>query len=293
MKRRIVMQEEKSIVVLGPQGTNGHEAAAQFMQINARALNICFCNSNAEILPSVVNQTYDFGVTPTENSSMGIIRQIMDFWLQEHSDPSRVGIQVIGDVVLPVHHCLMVHSDTTSVEQVDTVISHPAALDQCHNNLERLGLMVQVPSQSTAGAAAQVARQSGEKKNLAAIASQFAADRYQLKVLEPMLHDRTGNSTRLHVIGRTSTQPTGNDTTAILFWLPNKCGALARMIQIISSAECNMSCIHSIPLGERSRYAFYVEFDGHQYDSVVNAMLQLIAATSQRLVVLGSFPKAC
>ena len=82
-------------------------------------------------------------------------------------------------------------------EEIETVVSHPMALAQCGEVLERLGAE-QEPAANTA-VAARLLAESGDRKR-AAIASEAAAVANRLAILCRNVHDRPDNATTFCIV---------------------------------------------------------------------------------------------
>ncbi len=275
-----------SIIALGPRGTYGHEAAQIALRtldvFGKRPVNIQFRDRNQDVLAAAVaNRCY--GVVPVENGQQGLVLEVVRCWL----DTVTPQIQVIGEVVVPVEHCLLVHPEAAD-DEISSVMSHPQALGQCSGNLDALRLMKRIPSVSTAGAAEMVSSDP-KYRNTAALASAFAAEVHGLRVMRKNMQDSSNNATRFHVLGFDRTEPTGKDRTAVIFTLNNWPNALLRALG--SFEGINLTSIHSMPLGELGQYAFYVEFDGHQTMAHVAAALTHFKCSTTGLHVLGSYPQ--
>ncbi|KAK9690090.1 hypothetical protein RND81_09G104400 [Saponaria officinalis] len=115
----------------------------------------------------------DRAVLPVENSLGGSIHRNYDLLLRHR-------LHIVGEVQLPVHHCLLGLPGVRK-EFLTRVISHPQALAQCEHTLTELGLNVTREAvDDTAGAAEYVAVNG--LRDTAAIASARAAKLYGLQV---------------------------------------------------------------------------------------------------------------
>lgn len=289
--------QKRKIAALGPAGTNGHQAAvlaqALLKERGIEVPEVWFQSRNEEILAvtAVMGSKGCFGVVPIENASAGLIREIVDHWLFEAELKYRAELFVIGEIHLPIHHNLLVHPSIRNVHEIRSVMSHPQALAQCAGRLNGMGLSSTIPSASTAGAAKQVASDPG-MKNTAAVASAFAGEYYELKVMEVNLEDYPGNATRFHVLGPEPMGPTGSDRTAVIFRLPNKPGVLSAVFQAVASEMINMSSVHSIPLGFMNGFAFYIELDCHMDTKEGRAIQNKLKLHTVDPIILGSYPRS-
>ena len=276
------------IYALGPAGTNGHEAACRVLQRSPAGSQpeIRFCDSHAEIFERVVTEEC-CAVVPIENSSAGLVEETKRFWLQLDMR-SAIALHVIGEITLPIRHVLAVRRDLST--KPTQVLSHPQALAQCREHLLRYELANLLPTASTAGAGKLVAEDE-KYATCGALVSPFAADIYRLWVLREHMEDHRGNSTRFHVLGRTACPPVGACRTAMLFWLKNAPRALMNAMWAIGVDGVNMTTIHSLPLGDSGRYAFYVEFDEHADTERGKNVMQRLETVVERLFLLGSYPR--
>ena len=278
------------ILALGPEGTYGHEAAekAQDTLSHYRGgsyVNV-LCSTHAEVMEDVT-ASQGFGVVAIENSIAGLVGEVITFWMkQEGNSP----LTVVGEVELSIKHQLLVRPSVDDVGALSMVMSHPHALAQCTATLGKLGITETRSTTSTA-AAAQVIAEDAAMENVGAIASSFAAETYDLKVILGDLQDSANNVTRFHILGCDPFAETGEDRTAVICWIPNKPGATVGLFRPIAETQVNMSSFHSISIGPRE-YAVYCEFDAHRDSPAGQEILKRMGVASTRLLTLGSFPQA-
>lgn len=276
----------QTLWVLGPAGTHGHQAALKLMERWPELEGgIRFTSRNQEIFSRLHEQGSGYGLVPLENAQAGLVSEVMRFWLNAESQSSlRFGLH--GEVWEPVHHHLLVNRRVESIDQLTRIASHTQALQQCERHLSHWDIQAHaVPS--TALAASLVS----QDPLTGALASSLAAEIYGLKILEPNVHDSPENATRFGLISPIMNDPTGDDKTSLLFWVKHQPGALASITQLIAEAGANMYAIHSIPLGSREKYAFYIECSGHRLEDRMQILIRAIGERTQRLLVLGSFPR--
>ena len=144
------------------------------------------------VIEAVTTDLVDAGVLPVENSLAGAVPGVADLLTDER-------VRVETEFWLPIHHCLMAVPGAM-LATIRSVLSHPVALAQCTSFFARHPGIAAVEWFDTAGASRHVAR-TGDAA-LAAIASEAAAQRYNLNILEKNLEDRDDNRTRFVVIRR-------------------------------------------------------------------------------------------
>ena len=117
--------------------------------------------------------------------------------------------------------------------------------------------------------------------------------RHRLKVLARNIEDNPDNVTRFAVIGVEGGRKTGNDKTSLVFEIDHRPGALADAMAIFKRNRLNMTWIESFPMpGQRGRYLFFVEFQGHASELRARRALASLEKKAIRLTVLGSYAQA-
>ncbi|MEK9132004.1 MAG: prephenate dehydratase domain-containing protein [Patescibacteria group bacterium] len=285
---------------LGPLGTNSHEFAlrakkfleskqppyAEYVNVD---IELCPCKTNTEVL-AMASREQCLGVVALENSTGGLVDETKQFWLQ--SDTVNPLTCVIGEFRLSVEHHLLAPAHVTDVSQLTAVMSHPQALLQCSRFFDTNPTIEKLTSTSTA-AAAKTVSEMRVAQMVGAIAPRLSAEIYGLPILMGHLENSLRNTTRFHLLAPRPSPiyPTGTDRTAIIFETPDVSGALVDALNTIRPGGINLSSIHSIPLGEEDKFAFYCEFNRHRLDPEGSAILTRLQTLTSRLIVLGSFPQ--
>jgi len=231
---------------------------------------------------SVVNGECDCVILPIENSHNGDVGQVMDLAFF-----GSLFINGIYDVSV-VQNLLAVKG--TEIENIKEVISHPQALGQCADYIKKHGFKT-IEAINTAVAAKTVA-ESG-RKDIAAIASDEAAEQYGLKKLESHINESNNNTTRFAVFSRLKKAPSIADGRFImLFTVNNEAGALGKAISVIGNHGFNLRALKSRPTKELIwDYYFYVEGEGNIHTPEGEAMLEELKNHCSTLKVIGNFEK--
>jgi prephenate dehydratase len=213
-------------------------------------------------------------------------------------------VRIVGEVVHPVRHCLIVRAGVALAE-VRAVVSHPQASAQCARFLrtELAGAPV-LPAASTADAVRQ-AMEAGAPT--AALGSRAAADAYGATVVREDVGDEPGNETRFVWLAREHGDApaagpvagAGVDAvavkTALVFWGEGSSGPgwLVGCLAEFASRGVNLTRIESRPLRRGlGRYLFLLELEGAEGDVAVAAALDGLRAKTEAVRVLGSFSAA-
>ena len=270
------LRRQVRVSFLGPDYTYSHLAALhRFGQAVAQAP----VGSISAVFEEVDRKHADFGLVPIENSTDGRIADTLDMF-------NRLRVRICGEVQLRIRHSLLGRCPRAEVTEV---YSRPQALSQCRNWLARhlpAARPIEVTSTATA---AQLAL---DKPGAAAIASVQAGVHYGLDVLAENIEDNVGNTTRFAVIGHESAPRSGRDKTAAMFEIEHRPGSLADVVAIFKRNRLNLTWIESFPSARPAEYLFFIEFDGHETDLRVRRALATLAKKTQRMEVLGSFPRS-
>jgi prephenate dehydratase len=235
-------------------------------------------NTIAQAIAAVDGGLADLAVVPVENSIEGSVTMTLDTLWQ-------VGpLQIQQALVLSIEHTLI--TTATDLHQIKTVYSHPQALSQCQGWLgKNLPTVQQVATNSTTAVLTDLAAQP----QAAAIASQRAANLYQLPLLATGIGDYADNRTRFWVLGH---QPalTGSHTS-LAFSLPaNVPGALLGVLTKFARQNINLSRIESRPtkisLGD---YLFFVDIEADGSEPVVAEVVQDLTAYVENIKSFGSY----
>ena len=132
----------------------------------------------------------DYAVLPIENSTEGIVTDIYDL-LTEYQ------LYIVGEQGVRVQHVLLGLPGVT-VDEIDTVYSHPQALAQCKHYLEEHPSWKTVKAENTAASAKRIKEE--QKRNQAAIASRAAGELYGLSILAENICHNDQNVTRFIIV---------------------------------------------------------------------------------------------
>ncbi|XP_051134462.1 arogenate dehydratase 1-like [Andrographis paniculata] len=240
----------------------------------------------------------DRAVLPVENSLGGSIHRNYDLLLRHR-------LHIVGEVQLPVHHCLLALPGVRK-EYLTRVISHPQALSQCEHTLTKMGLNVAREAvDDTAGAAEYIATNS--LRDTAAIASARAAELYGLQILADGIQDDSGNVTRFVMLAREPIIPRTDRPfkTSIVFAHEKGTSVLFKVLSAFAFRNISLTKIESRPHRNRPirlvddanvgtakhfEYMFYVDFEASMADVRAQNALAEVQEFTSFLRVLGSYP---
>jgi chorismate mutase/prephenate dehydratase len=269
----------KTIAFQGERGAYSESAVFQFFGNDTQVKP---CRDFKDVFDSVCTQETQFGVVPVENSLEGSVPQNYDLFL-------KYNLKVCAEVIVKVEHCLIANPSATLAD-IKAIYSHPQALAQCRNFLEDFGREL-IPTYDTAGSVKMI-KDKG-LHNAAAIASERAANIYNMHILAEDISDNPENYTRFFVLSSEDAQPTGKDKTSIIFSAKHEPGSLYHALGEFAKRNINLTKIESRPTKKTAwEYNFYLDFEGHQTEKKCAEALQALEKYAIFVKVLGSYPKA-
>lgn len=229
---------------------------------------------------AVENGECDCVLLPLENSFNGDVGQVMDLAFF-----GKLFINGIYEAEI-VQNLLAIKG--TDISDIREVISHPQALGQCAAFIEKHGFK-QLEAENTAIAAREVV-QSG-RHDIAAIASEDAAERFGLSILQSHINESSANTTRFAVFSLSPNVPVSTDGHFILLFTVNHtAGSLGRAISVIGEHGFNLLSLKSRPTKDIIwNYYFYAEGEGNISSENGKNMLKALSKCCKDLKVVGSF----
>ncbi len=275
----LALEKPMNIAFLGPEGTFTQAAAQKHFGGGAITKPV---SSIAQVFSDVENGEATYGVVPVENSTEGMVNHTLDNFMQS-------GLKICGEVELPINLHLLVNKDSKA-EQITKICAHQQALAQSRNWLDRHWPHVEKVAVGSNGLAAKMAK---EDPSIAAIAGSMAVELYDLATLSENIQDLSNNTTRFLIVGREAVGPSGDDKTSVIVSTHNKPGALYRLLGSFERENIMLTRIDTRPSRtENWAYVFFMEFEGHQEEPVIQKILEELKEQSIVLKPLGSYPKA-
>ena len=271
---------ERGTQLVGFQGEHG-----AYGEVASRALvpggAYMPCLEFVDVFDGVENGLFDLGVVPVENSLEGAVTQVNDLL-------TRTPLKVIGEVKVPIHHCLLAPKGV-DLDDIRIVYSHPQALAQCREFLLKHRYEAR-PFYDTAGAAKMIDRQ--RPLATAAIASKLCSKLYGLKIVRERIEDADSNTTRFQLISKTPFTGEG-EKCSIIFGVSHSAGSLQSVLNLFADAGINLTRLASTPhKQDPGNYTFFCDFEGSDRDPVIRNVLDEIDRRTKEMVFLGCYPKS-
>lgn len=274
--KRLQNQDRKLVAFQGEHGAYGEVASRRLVPDGA----FIPCLEFVDVFRGVDEGHFDLGVVPVENSLEGAVTQVNDLL-------TTTELKVIGEVKVPVNHCLLAPRET-QLSEIRVVYSHPQALAQCNRFLLE-NKMEARPYYDTAGAAKMLAREN--PRAAAAIASSLCSELYDLEIVKRGIEDGAANHTRFLLLSKEAF--TGKaQKTSIIFSTAHEAGQLFKVLRIFADAKINLTRIASVPLrNDPGNYCFFLDFEGAPDDPQSAQVLDQVQKATASYRCLGSYPK--
>lgn len=273
---------KKNKVKVAIQGisTSFHEVAA--LSYFHEPIQTVECMTFHSLCESLKNNESDYAVMAIENSIAGSILPNY-FLLQEYH------FSIVGEIYLPIHMHLLVLPGV-QLKDIRMIESHPMAIRQCSDYLYRLKDIQIIESEDTAFSAKKVKDQ--KLKNTAAIANEYAAKKFGLKILEKQIETHKKNFTRFLILTHKKGFINDSNKASMSFEVANEVGSLAEALMTFKNNSINLTKIQSIPIiGKPSEYSIHVDVEWKRrksYDTAIQHMLRQV----RNLNILGEYKKA-
>jgi prephenate dehydratase len=177
----------------GERGAFSEEAALKLL---GQEIEVVPRRTFADLFASLENGIADYLLAPVENSIAGVVQPSADL-LRSSS------LRVLDEVEIKIEQHLIGCPGAT-LNDIETVQSHPVALAQCSRFFEAHPNLKPVTADDTAGSVAEIVRLRNPK--LAAIAGQSAADLYGGSIILRSIQDHTENYTRFVLLSAATGQ---------------------------------------------------------------------------------------
>jgi prephenate dehydratase len=142
-----------------------------------------------------------------------------------------------------------------------------------------------IPTNSTTEALQHL----NDDATVGAIASQRAAQLYNLPILASPINDHPDNCTRFWVLGL-QPSPGGHHTSLAFSVGANIPGALVKPLQVFADRNINLSKIESRPtkrsLGD---YVFFIDLEADTHQPSVQSALEALVPLTETLKIFGSY----
>jgi prephenate dehydratase len=246
-----------------------------------RSVQTMPCRTFDDVFARVDSGDARLGIVPVENSLTGSIHRTYDLLLE-------FDLKIVGETFLRIEQHL-ISLPGTRLQDIQTIYSHPQALEQCRRFLTGLTHVETVASYDTAGSVKLI--RDHQYHDSAAIASERAARDYGMEIVQREIEDDPQNYTRFLIIAKEPILLGSLEKTSIVFSMKSIPGALFKCLSVFALRDIDLLKIESRPLrGKPWDYIFYLSFAGHMDEERCQNAVRHLQEITEFMTVLGSYP---
>ena len=270
----------KKIAFQGELGAYSHLACIEA----APDHNPVACRTFESAMEQVNASECHLAMIPIENSVAGRVADI-------HYLLGGYDLKIYSEHFQEINHQLMVKPGA-SLDTIKNVRSHSMAIGQCHAAIKKYNLDVIIMA-DTAGSAKFISEQGTMEDS--AIASTLAADTYGLDIVDTNIQDMKNNTTRFLIMSKELQQERNENLsylTSCIFEVKSVPSALYKALGGFATNGVNLTKLESFIVGgDFNKAQFYIDLDGHAEDQSVKGALEELSFYTEKLKVLGVYPK--
>jgi prephenate dehydratase len=273
------MKKVEKIAIQGIKASFHEEAAFKYF---GKEIETIECNSFKATCDLLEKNEVDYVMMAIENSIAGSL-------LPNYTLIREYNFAIVGEVYLPIQLHLM-GLPGVKFKDVKFVTSHPIAIRQCVDFFYDYPDVQIIEGNDTAACAKKISEE--KLTDTVAIANTLAAELYGLEIIERRIESNKKNFTRFLVLRNNKAEEIeGINKASICFQTGNYVGALAKVLNIFSEQEVNLTKIQSMPiLGKRNEYYFYVDMEWKNTEKYDKAIRQTLKYTVN-FNIMGEYKK--
>ena len=271
---------KQKIAIQGELGSYSHLASNKIY----KDPEVIPCKTFNDTLNLVKKNKDIVAVIPIENSIAGRVADV-HFLLPKYK------LKIIGESFHVVNHCLLA-TRGNDLKNIKIVKSHSHAIGQCQEKINKYNLSPIIEA-DTAGSAKKLSEEN--RNDVAVIASELAAEIYQLDILKKDFEDVKGNTTRFLIMSSNETKKINYDKnqkfiTTCIFKLKSTPAALYNSLGGFAAHSVNLTKLESFTVNNTFDQAlFYLDIEGHDEEEGVKASLDILKKNTETLDILGVY----
>jgi len=273
----IAVEDLSDAKKIGCQGTSGaNSETASIMIFGDKPIK--FYQTFEDVFRAVENSEVDYGIIPVQNSTAGSVTPAYDLM-------RKYDFHIACSVCVEITNCLAVKNNI-KISDIECVYSHPQALSQCSDFLEKNNLKSQ--QYGNTATAAKFVSESNE--NIAVICSEDCALNLGLKILAKGISNFVPNYTKFICISKDFKVLPDADTISVILNIPNTPGSLYRLLAKFNTGGMNLDRIESRPIKNGSfDVMFYLNFKGNIHNKDVQTLINGLKSELEYFKLLGAY----
>jgi prephenate dehydratase/chorismate mutase len=267
----------KRVAVLGERGTFSEEAAFGILGDDCKTVSFPTFD---DLFGAIDTGAADLILVPLENSLIGSVHPCYELLLKS-------SLNIVAEVILPVSHFLIACREAT-LDTIETVESHPAALAQCERFFSAHPDLRRVSGDDTAGSVRR-AVESGDISR-AGIGSRRTAEIYGGRILREHLEDHAGNYTRFGLLSRDPDDGGLGSKISLVVRLRHESGALHSALRPFVRRGIDLLKIESRPIKDApGQFNFYLDLQASPNEGELRGALDDIRELAEEVRYLGRY----
>lgn len=241
------------------------------------------CNSFETTFAAVKEKKADLAMIPVDNTIAGRVADV-------HHLLPKSRLHIVGEHFQEISHCLVALPEA-KLQDLTDIHSHIHAIPQCREFIKRHNLKSHVAADTASGAANL---RKWNDLSQAAIASELAAQIYDLQILKRDIQDHELNTTRFLILARDNFVPMYEEgtpyITTFLFQVRNIPAALYKALGGFATNNVQMVKLESYVDKNFNVARFYVDVEGHIESRSLCQAFEELQFFAKNLTVLGTYP---
>ncbi|MFH1134992.1 MAG: 3-deoxy-7-phosphoheptulonate synthase [Pseudomonadota bacterium] len=230
-------------------GLSSHKAVVNFFGKDYPAESR---KSFREVFEAVDKGEAALGLVPVENTLSGSFHSNFDLLVD-------YDLKIAGELTLRIVHNL-IGAGNHDLSGLRRIYSHPAVFEQCREFLDQHPEWDLISLGDTAASVERIKENNDPSE--AAIASQDAAELFDMPILKEGVETNPDNFTRFVIITKGEFLNGPKNKSSLIYSVDDKPGALFETLRIFSDNHINIVKLESRPAhGRPFEYFFYVDLD--------------------------------
>jgi prephenate dehydratase len=269
----------KRIAIQGIVGSFHEDAALKYFN---EKVEVVECKSFTSVCEMVDTDKVDYAVMAIENSIAGSLLKNYQLIRDYH-------LRIAGEIYLHIQMNLMAVPGV-NLKDITNIYSHPVALQQCVEYLEKYYPNAELHEGLDTAAAAKLIAEE-RPANGAAIGNLRSAEIYKLELLETGIETNKKNYTRFLILSKHGNPTEKANKASLCFEVGHFYGSLASVLNVFSENEINLAKIQSVPvIGKPNEYTIHVDIEWEKAKNYDKALHQVLKSVSS-LAILGEYER--
>jgi prephenate dehydratase len=269
----------KTIAIQGIAGSFHEDAVQRYFDED---IQIAECKSFTSVCELIDSDKVEYAAMAIENSIAGSLLNNYQLIRDYH-------LKIIGEIYIHIQMNLMSWEGIQKSDITD-IYSHPIALKQCAEYLEKYFPAAELHEMSDTAASARFISQE-HPSGSAAIGNLRSAEMYGLQILDSGIETNKKNYTRFLILSKHGIPSEFANKASICFEVGHFYGALARVLNTFADNRINLTKIQSVPIiGKPNEYTFHVDIEWESLENYERAIHQVLKSVSS-LAILGEYKR--